>query len=414
VGTDTSTLVPTPAYVPPELVRDFNFKIKARVAPTVDPISYIYDVMDRDNYPEVFWTPRNRGHWVVRRFEDVREVMRSDAMTTFPAGIPADKNRPWRMKPIELDPPEHEKYRSILAPLFTPKAVRALEGKVREVAIEVIEEFANKGECEFVRDFAFRMPTRILMSMIGYDSDDAALDEFLPWVHQFFRGNEAEVMAGGTAILAYVEQFVDKRIAEPTEDLISMMLHKVTFPTEQNRRMTRQEVIDMGFQLFVASLDTVPSTFVTAWRFLALNTEAQESLLSHPDRMDEAVEEMLRLTGVVSSARRTTRDFVIKGVTIPAGESILLPLSVANRDPAVFDKPTEMVLDREDNQHLTFGAGQHRCLGSHFARTEVRIVLEEWSRRIPRFTIKPETLLDLDASSTVTVLNLPLVWETQK
>lgn len=317
------------------------------------------------------------------------------------------------MKPIELDAPEHKKYRALLAPLFTPRAVKQLEARIREVTIEVIEAFASKGECEFVHDFSQRMPTRILMSMIGYPSDDAALDHFMPWVDAFFRGTGEEHTHGGGEILKYVTDFVDKRLAEPADDLLSFMLHEATVESEGNRKLTRQEVIDMGFQLFVASLDTVPATFVTTWRYLATLPEAQAFLLANPDRINDAAEEMLRVTGIVSTTRRVKEDYVLHGVQLKEDDMVLVPLSVANRDKHAFKDPAKVMLDREENQHLTFGAGPHRCLGSHFARTEVRIVLEEWLKRIPSFRIKPGAELKLEASSTITVTNLPLVWETK-
>ena len=409
-----SDLAPVPSHVPPELVRDFDFKVKATITPETDPIAYVYERMDKENFPPVFWTPRQGGHWVVRSFADARDVMRSDDSSNCPMGLPVDRTRAWKMKPIELDAPEHEKYRALLAPLFTPKAVKLLEDNVRRVTIEVIEAFADKGECEFVHDFSLRMPTRILFSMIGYPSDDASLDGFMPWVDQFFRGSPEDHTAGGGAILDYVIKFVDKRLAEPTDDLISILLHKATIASEGDRHLTRQEVIDMGFQLFVASLDTVPATFVTAWRYLATHPEAQKFLVDNPDRINEAAEEMLRITGIVSTTRRVKHDYVLHGAPLKADDMVLVPLSVANRDPRVFPRPDEVVLDREVNQHLTFGAGPHRCLGSHFARTEVRIVLEEWTRRIPSFRVKPGAMLPLEAGSTITVTSLPLVWDIAK
>ncbi len=409
-----SEVAAVPSHVPTDLVRDFDFRAKAMITPETDPIAYVYERMDKDNFPPVFWTPRNGGHWVVRSFNDARDVMRSDDSSNCPMGLPKDTSRPWKMKPIELDAPEHKKYRALLAPLFTPKAVRLLEDNVRAVTIDVIDAFADTGECEFVSQFSQRMPTRILMSMIGYPSDDAALDGFMPWVDQFFRGSKEERAVGGGAILDYVVKFIDKRLAEPENDLISHLLHEATIESEGDRRMTRQEVIDMGFQLFVASLDTVPATFVTAWRYLATHPEAQEFLINNPDRVNDAAEEMLRITGIVSTTRCVKHDYVLHGAPLKTGDMILVPLSVANRDAKVFPRPDEVVLDREVNQHLTFGAGPHRCLGSHFARTEVRIVLEEWMKRIPRFSVKPGAMLELDASSTITVNNLPLVWDVKK
>ena len=122
---------------------------------------------------------------------------------------------------------------------------------------------------------------------------------------------------------------------------------------------------------------------------------------------------MLRVTGIVSTTRRVKEDYVLHGVQLKEDDMVLVPLSVANRDKHAFKDPAKVMLDREENQHLTFGAGPHRCLGSHFARTEVRIVLEEWLKRIPSFRIKPGAELKLEASSTITVTNLPLVWETK-
>ncbi|MFM7274079.1 MAG: cytochrome P450, partial [Gammaproteobacteria bacterium] len=182
---------------------------------------------------------------------------------------------------------------------------------------------------------------------------------------------------------------------------------------ENGQPFDQQDVLNCGFLLFVAGLDTVTSTMTFIWRHLARNVQARRELIARMDdrgRMAVAVDELLRMHAVPNIYRRVRRDMVYRGVTMRENDRVVLPVNVANRDGSVFDHPDRIELDREINNHLTFGAGPHRCVGSHLAKTEVTIALQEWLRRIPDFRVADDADLRGHMGPTLGFSRLPLVW----
>jgi cytochrome P450 len=164
----------------------------------------------------------------------------------------------------------------------------------------------------------------------------------------------------------------------------------------------------------VAGLDTVTSTMTCIWRYLATTTDARRQIagcLSQPNELNRAIEELIRFYAVSSIYRRVTRDMTFKGVTLKEDEMVVLPDNLANRDPAVFDRPREIDLGRKLNPHLTFGLGVHRCIGSHLAKLEISTALQEWLPRIPDFRLVEREPLKIFAGPVMGFRSLPLAWE---
>ena len=399
---------PGPAdHVPPERVHEFDIY---RFDPGVtDPLEQ-WRRVQQSGAPRIFFTHHNGGHWVFLDYEDVREAFRNDALfSTFQTPIPPIEPYPV-MQPQGVDPPEHKTFRSLLAPLFTPVAVAGMQAELRRRAGGLLAEFADRGECEFGRDFASVLPTGMFLYLMGMPEE--RLPEFVRLSEVFMRSNdEAERAANIQQIYGVIGEYLGWRAARLGDDLGSVLLKA---RDEQGQPFEVQDVLNCGFLLFVAGLDTVTSTMTFIWRHLAGKPGARRELVAMLDdhaRLTVAVDELLRVHAVPNIYRRVKKDMVYRGVVMKENDRVVLPVSVANHDEQVFERAMAIDLGRAINNHLTFGAGPHRCVGSHLAKTEVMIALQEWLRRIPDFAIAPGAKLRGHLGPTLGFSRLPLVWD---
>ncbi|MEO8804439.1 MAG: cytochrome P450 [Burkholderiaceae bacterium] len=396
----------TPAHVPPGLVHDFDL--------------YNVEVIDGDYHgglkrlhepgvPDIFWTPRNGGHWVATRGEDIYEIFKdSERFSSRQLVVPRHRNPPMRLPPIFLDPPEQAKYRSLFAPALSPKAVSPLGEGARVLAIELIEGFLAKGECEFIGDFAQHLPIGIFMKMVDIPAADR--DKLLRWADQQVRpADDHESEESFRQLFAYAGQKVAERKANPGSDLISQL----TKAQVDGEPITVEALTPMIFLLLVGGLDTVASAMGFAARFLATSPEHRRELVEHPERIPNAVEELLRRFPVVNQGRVVVADMNYKGVDMRAGDQIIMPTTLHGLDDRKFDDPLRVDFSRPTPIHSTFGNGAHRCPGSLLARTELKIFLEEWLKRIPDFRIKPDATPGVRAGVNATLYSLPLMWDVR-
>jgi cytochrome P450 len=198
--------------------------------------------------------------------------------------------------------------------------------------------------------------------------------------------------ATGAEIYRYFGSVLDQREQRPGTDLLSRF-----FTSEvDGRTMSREEMLDICFLFIIAGLDTITSTLDCSLAFLAEHPEHRAAIAADPTVVPAAVEELLRFhTPVMQIIRLVKQDTELHGVTMAAGDTVLLMLGSADTDPDEFgDAASTFDLGREVNRHLAFGGGPHRCLGSHLARFELRIALEEWHRRIPDYTVRAGATLD--------------------
>jgi cytochrome P450 len=397
-----------PAHVPPERVVDFDlFAIDPGLTDPVDK----WQALRHSGVPAIFWSPRNGGHWTLLDYDDIREAYRdytqfSNRDTPIP---PVDG---WPVfQPQSVDPPDHAKFRSLLAPLFTPAAVRRLEGEVRRRAALLIEGFVADGRCDFVADFSAQLPSGMFIHLMGMD--EARVPEFVALADTFMRVSDADGKLRNVAdIYAVLEEIIAaKRRQPPAEDVLSALLGA---READGTPFPHQEIIDCVFLLFVAGLDTVTSTLTYIWRYLARSPQARDYIAAHldqPAELSSAVEELFRINAVSNIYRRVAKDIVYKNIAMKEGDKVVLPNTVANRDPKVFDNPQLIDLERRANAHVTFGLGPHRCLGSHLAKVEVIASLREWLPRIPEFRLDDTAALDIFAGPVMGFRQLPLLWE---
>jgi cytochrome P450 len=394
-----------PPHIPAELVWDHDFD--SFTSEGDDPflaISRLHEL------PPVIWVT-NVGHgrpgWVATRHDVISEVfIDHEHFSGEREGMPASMlGVNLRLNPIEIDPPAHHGHRRNLNPLFTPKAVNAMGESVRRTARELIAKFEDKGECDFIHDFAVPFPTYVFLDLMGMPRDKAS--DFLEWEDRLMRGADPmERAKAARAIFDYLQEHMARQTENPSNDLN----RAITTAKFHDRDLTDIEKMGMYYVLYVGGLDTVYSTLGWIMRHLATHPELQQRLRDTPEDIPAAVEEFARAFSVVITHRQVREDFTFHGIAMKKGEDMNLPISLADRDPAVFDNPHEIDIDRHP-RHINFGTGVHTCLGIHLAKRELRTVIEEFLTRFRNIRIKPGEAYRYHTGRTFGIDYLPLVWD---
>lgn len=390
-------------------------------------LQYDFDIHSPDNVEGVFDTyadmrgkcpvahsPKYGGHWVVTSYDDIHDIVRNPGVfSSRTINIPDSIGQDGEMIPIQIDPPDHTTYRGIINPLFSPKRMRDLEPQIREIVTELLDKMLAKGEADFVAEFAREFPSRVFLALMGWNLEDAP--KFNHWVDTMVLGvpgaseeeNEAVREAAGMEVYAYFAEMIDERTENPSDDEdITQILMNSTF---DGRELTQFEILNILLLMMIGGLHTVQGQLAHSVIYFAENPEARKQLVSDLDLVPTAVEEMLRYESAICPARVTTEDVVVNGVQMKAGDRLLIPFAAANRDPQKFDDPDTVDLTREPNPHLAFGAGNHRCVGSHLARLELRIAFEEIHTRMPDYRLDPENPPVRHLSQVKGVHSLPLI-----
>lgn len=361
----------------------------------------------------VVYSTAHGGHWIVTRYKELHEVLRDpETFSSYPNNLVNAGDG--KFLPLELDPPEHTGYRVALQPLFSPNRMKALSEQIRGVVNELIDSFAGKGEAEFIADFAHELPTRVFLALMDWPLEDApilteATDTALMGKPGASEDESAKARAeAAQQMFAYFQKIVDERRANPGEDVTSALIRTEVDLEDGKRLLTDEELTRMFFLLLIAGLHTVQGSLAWAVIHLVNNPRQRAALIEDDSLIPNAVEEVLRIEAAVSMGRRATRDVELGGAKVKAGDQLLLVLCSANRDGSEFEDPDEFVIDRSPNRHLTFGAGPHRCLGSHLARIELSIALEELHRRIPDYELVESDPPILHATQVRGCLRLPI------
>ncbi|MGE0387972.1 MAG: cytochrome P450 [Gammaproteobacteria bacterium] len=395
-----------PGYLPRSLVYDFNqatdpgfrrdpWQVLERIRREAPPVFYSTD------------TPIDAGVWYVARDEFVREVHQNPQWFTTSMGVGVG-GAPWPRKiiPLEVDPPTHGKYRALIAPVFSPRSIDAMEHSVRSVAAGLVDRLKARGRCEFLDEFARPLPSTILLDVMGLPQDRRV--EFVGWVSQMFHSVDmAEAQEGGRKAFAYLQEQIQARYRDPRDDLITAICQARV----DGAPMAREMVEDMVMFVFQAGLDTVTAGLCHVFAYLAGHPEKQHELIAEPTLIPNAIEEILRAYSWIGIIRRVNvpaLDF--HGAPMRHGDVVMTVPYAANRDPAAYERPDEVDFRREAIPHFAFGGGVHRCAGSHLARRELRVAVELWLREIGEFAIAPGHVLDYVPTHMFQLSSLPLVW----
>jgi cytochrome P450 len=295
---------------------------------------------------------------------------------------------PTGLIPLQVDPPDHARYRRLLDPLFGPRRMAALEPDVVALTNRLIDGFIERGTCDFSPEFAQPLPSGTFLRLMGLPLSDLA--EFTrvkdamirPPTRDLEEANRMRAEAAGW-VFDYYNRALDERRADPSDDILG---HLARY--ENEGALSRDETLNISFLLLVAGLDTVTDTLECSFAFLARHPRHQRQLVDDPSLVPTAVEELLRWeTPVPNIARVATADADLAGCPIKKGQQVGVLLGSTNVDSNLFPDPTSVDFTRESLRHFSFGAGVHRCLGSHLARVELRVVLREWHRRIPAYRL---------------------------
>ena len=296
---------------------------------------------------------------------------------------------PVPMLPIAYDPPEHTRYRLLLHPHFSRRAVERLAPRIRSLAAELVAAVAGAGECDFVRAVAIPLPAEVFLTMFGLPPADR--DRLIRWkdviintagIHGAEQASQDAAGAAGELCEYLIGHIAARRAEGGTDDLLSQLLADTG-----EDRLTDHELLGLCFQAVLAGLDTVTSALANAFAILATRPDLRRQLVEHPDLVPGAVEELLRVDGpVMTLPRVAVEDVELAGVKVAAGCPVHVALAVANRDPGEHREP-DAVDFRRGEPHLAFGLGPHFCLGTHLARLEMQAVLTEWHRRIPEYRL---------------------------
>ncbi|MBG6120137.1 cytochrome P450 [Sphingobium sp. AEW010] len=400
--------VPKPDHVPDAHVVDFDYRNPEGIEEGV------YNALARlKSGPDIVWTPRNGGHWVVTRADDIRWVQENFAtfsheVFNIPRGL-----TPMIMPPLTVDPPNHARYRAILNPAFTPSKVAGLHDKIRALTVELIEQIKPHGGCEFVSEFARVMPVSIFLGIVDLPIERRA--EFVEWAVRWMQAENMETRFRYLGkISAYLRSVLDERAAAPGGDLLS----RIVKWRENPRFAKEEEVMGMALLVFFGGLDTVASMMSFITMHLAQHPEDRRRLIAEPDLIERAAEEFLRRHGLSNTGRLILHDVERKGVTMKKDEMILVPIGLSAIDERKHPNPFTVDFDRAElfddagqPAHNTFGNGPHKCVGAPLARAEVRIFLEEWLARIPDFRLDPDKPAATHAGSVNGVTTLNLLWD---
>jgi cytochrome P450 len=375
--------VPKPDHVPAELVRDFDiFDVPGSQTDIQLALRAV-----QQSCPDIFWTPRNGGHWVATRAKDI-EVMQRDhgRFSNNRYLVPKKPPGVQRELPLETDPPRHTALRRPLTLAFTPRVVSENEPRIRALAIELIEGFLERRSCEFVAEFAQVFPIGIFLDFMQLPREDR--HSLLPIVKKVVGGRTPAIrLEGQHELLGYIGPIVRRRRTHPGDDILSRLVNV----EDGAERISEDDAISYATLVLFGGLDTVAAMLSLVARFLALSHSHLQDIVTHIEDdafLQSAVEELIRRHGLATTAREIVADLEYGGVTFKQGEMILLIHMLAGLDERKIADPLSVDFRRPRiNTHAAFGSGAHSCPGAGLARREMKVFLQEWLRRIPTYRI---------------------------
>lgn len=347
----------------------------------------------RDAGPVVYMN----GTYYLTRREDVLAALCqpnlfSAHLALQPPGCPVP------VLPSAFDPPEHTRYRKILQPHFSPHALTKFRPVMERHAVDMIAGLAGRGGCEAMADFARLYPYQVFIDLYGLPLEDR--DRVIGW-----KDTAVDGKSGGNELLTYFTETIHHRRRNPGSDLLSQVM---TGPGE----LSDLELIGMSLLLVLSGLDTVSAAIGFSLFELARRPQLRRELRNQPERVKFFIEEIVRLEPAAPLAARVTTAFVnVGGMTLPPGTPVGLCTAAINRDGSDEASTDELVMDGKVHRHWGFGGGPHRCIGSHLARIELTIVVDEWLKQIPDFEAPHGYIPEIKfPSKSFALRSLPLTW----
>ena len=375
----------------------------------VDAANIDFDIFDtefvRDPFPTyatlrtecpVAHTERWGGQWLATRYSDVEAIARDSerfsSVTISVTGPKPGEGPLFVGPPVTLDPPAHGPARRLLLPAFSPQVITKLIPTTQQIARDLIAEILQRGtnRADAAADYAQHLPVRVIAQLIGIPVEMEAT--FTDWVVRILKVGPTDMDVLTKASREVRDYFAEqirqhREDPSPPDDLITYLINAEL----EGEPVPQKHMIGMLYVLLMAGIDTTWSSLGSSLWHLATHSEDRARLVEEPELIPRAIEEFLRLYSPATMARIVSKEIEIGGRTMLPGERVLVSFPAGNRDPAVFDRPDEAVIDRAVNRHAAFGLGIHRCLGSNLARMELQVGIEEWLKAFPEFHLAEDT-----------------------
>ena len=358
------------------------------------------------------------GFWALSRHADVLAGFKDWARLSNAQGISlevGDLNEDTLavLSFLGMDPPQHDRMRALVSKAFTPRRVAEQEAGIRGLATHYIEKFEERGRCDFVAEFAGKLPMDVVSEMLGVAAADR--DMLRTWSDLVLHREEGvatvppEGIEASGKLLAYFAELLEDRKQHPGEDLVSGLIAAEL----GGARLSDRDVIAFLFLMIIAGNETTTKLLANALYWLDRNPDERAKVMKSPAMVPLWVEETLRYDNSTQlMARTATRDFEMHGRKVREGDKVLLLIGSANRDETVFPHADRFDVGRDTSAHLSFGKGTHFCLGASLARLEARVSLEEVQRRLPDFKVEVDGLQRVHSSNVRGFAALPIRFGT--
>ncbi|MCH1550542.1 MAG: cytochrome P450 [Pseudomonadales bacterium] len=388
-----------PPHVSDHLVEEFDYYQDSQLK--VDPVNR-YNELGRRHPEGVFYSVCNGGFWVICGFDAYCEAAKNTAVfsSDTSGSLPLTNENLFVAPPISVDPPEHIKFRVPVNSYFSKPRVRNMENKISDLVEALVDEMLDKRAINFVTAFAEPLPITLFMEMMGLPI--SRLREFRDYATEYL-GSPCEVRRADLQqkILGLMEEVVIERRTRPCNDIISG-LNAITI---DNRAITHEEILGYCFVFFLAGLDTVVNALNYAVLYLARNPAVMQEIKGNPLLVDAFVEESLRRFSFVNTMRSTTQDTEFFGVSMKAGEPVILSGSAANLDPKAFDHPLKFDLHRKRANHVAFSTGPHHCMGAPLARLEMQIAIRHLCARFKSMALSGSDAVEYSGGGAVAAIS---------
>ncbi|MEU7144361.1 cytochrome P450 [Nocardia sp. NPDC046473] len=327
--------------------------------------------------------------WLVTRYADAKLVLAdprfSRAVTVDREDIPRTTPNPSRQNSLlSMDAPEHSRLRKLVAKAFTSRRVEQLRPRAQEIVNERLNEIESAGPvADLVQSLALPLPVTVICEMLGVPTHDQhRFRDFSDTVLSTTAHTTEQIDDARAALEAYLAEVVAQRREQPSDDLLGALVAA----RDNDDRLSEDELVNLGIGLLIAGHETTANQIANFTYVLLSEPQHWELLCGRPDLVPGAIEELLRFVQLGSGgsfARVATEDVVLSGVTVRAGESVIVNTQAANRDESVFENSDELDLTRNNNPHMAFGHGVHHCLGAQLARLELQVALGSLLQRFP-------------------------------
>ncbi|MFE4309181.1 cytochrome P450 [Streptomyces sp. NPDC056891] len=362
--------------------------------------------------------PTGEPAWLVTRYDDVRSALADPRLSLDKTNATEGAYRGLSLPPaldanlLNMDPPDHTRIRKLVSRAFTPRRVEALRTPIRRTADALLDALGTEGRADLIAAYAAPLPITVICDLLGISEDHRK--DFRAWTNELIAPDPSRPQAAKQAIgamMVFFTELIAHKRQHPADDLLSDL---IAVRDTDGDRLSEDELTSLAFLILGAGYENTVQLIGNAVHALLSHPEHLARLRADPSKLSEAVEELARYEGpaLLAIRRFPTQDVTIGDETIPAGETVLLSLAAANRDPHRFSHPDQIDFDRDASGHLALGHGIHYCLGAPLARAETEIALAALLERFDSLTLaepdprwrasqRARGLLDLPVEYTV-------------